>query len=189
PVQTDDGAGDPGPEGDRELATGRGVHAEPFLVDPSRDGDGQERLAGVVDVCPGQAALGRERGRERLGEGAGASAQVVLVQDVRGRSVLGRDLTQVRAGDGEGTVPGAAHPGGPHATRCTVRFRRGHDAGGAVRGTGRAGHIRSGALTPSSARPLRSTWVVASLSHSRAVCTGSTGSSPRGVTRHCWYQV
>lgn len=44
-------------------------------------------------------------------------------------------------------------------------------------------HIRSGALTPSSPRPLASTTRVASHSESRAAVSGVAGSSPIGSTR------
>ena len=49
-------------------------------------------------------------------------------------------------------------------------------------------YILSGAETPMSVRPLRNTCPAASLSHRRALCTGCTGSSPCGATRHVSYQ-
>src|SRR5690606_39563538 len=60
---------------------------------------------------------------------------------------------------------------------------------GGLGGRRRGAHIRSGALTPSRSRPVASTWVVASLSHSRVRCASSTGCSPRGVTRHWSYHL
>ncbi|CPU67968.1 Uncharacterised protein [Mycobacteroides abscessus] len=52
-------------------------------------------------------------------------------------------------------------------------------------------HMRSGALTPSSPRPLARTWRTASLSHRRVRCVSVTSSSGYGRTRcdFCWYHV
>ena len=56
-------------------------------------------------------------------------------------------------------------------------------------GPGRAvGHMRSGAETPSSARPFRSTCATASFSTRRVRCTSSTGSPATGITRQLSYQ-
>ena len=53
-----------------------------------------------------------------------------------------------------------------------------------VPGTGGVNvHIRSGAVTPSIARPLAMTWRVAWHSASRAVCSSFGASSPCGSTR------
>ena len=50
-----------------------------------------------------------------------------------------------------------------------------------------ASYIRSGASTPRRSSPLRSTWPVASLSHSLVRCTSPIGSSPSGITRQLSY--
>src|SRR5690606_22593182 len=140
-------------------------------------GDRGEGLARVVDVGAGEVG---ERVTERGDEGTGAGPQVGLVQDVDRGAVLGGDVTHVPAPDGETAVGGPAHGTRPRAAPVPR---------GGLGGRRRGAHVRSGALTPSRSRPVASTWVVASLSHSRVRCASSTGCSPRGVTRHWSYHL
>src|SRR5690606_2227180 len=140
------------------------------------DGDGREGLARVVDVRAGEVGEGLGEGGD---EGAGAAAQVRLVEDVDGGAVLGGDVAHVDAAHLEAAVGGAGDRGRPRG--AGVR-------GGRLGRRRRGAHMRSGAETPRRRRPLAMTWPVASLSHSRVRWTSSTGSSPRGETRLWSYQ-
>ena len=131
---------------------------------PSGRRRAQERLASVVDVGA----------REGLAPGAAAGQQVGLVQHVRGGAVLRRERAHVDPADRERRrrPAGGARP--DHRVEVVVEPQAGH----------RAGHIRSGALTPSRPRPFSSTVRVARHSSSRGPVVGATSSSPLGSTWH-----
>ena len=173
---------EPGPQRDGQLTGRAHVEAQPLLRDPARDRRAQEGLAGVVDVVVG----------ERLPERPGARPEVGLVEDVRRGAVLGDQVAQVDAADLEGAVVGLAGRRGPQQRDEGVDVRggtqpgraRGRSRRRAPAGLVRAGHyIRSGAVTPSSRRPLAKTVRVASTSSSRARWIGAGSSSPMGSTR------
>ena len=139
-----------GAQRDRQLAAGADVEAEPLLGDPAGDLGAQERLGGVVDG----AALERLRARR------GPGAEVVLVEHVRGGAELGGEVAHVDAAELERAVGRAA---GASPARRPGRGRPRARAAGQRRGA----HMRSGALTPSRARPFSSTVRVARQSSSR----------------------
>src|SRR5690606_38272850 len=168
-VQADLSGGYASAQRDGELARRRRVDAQALGAHPARDGDREEGLSRVVDVHAG--ADRSEGGLEGLPVVPGPRAQVALVEDEGGSAVLCRELTDADAGEGHLAVVVAHRSGGPR------------------RAEGGARHMRSGAVTPRSSRPLASTWRVASLSHSRVRWVSETSSSPKGVTRRWSYHL
>ncbi|KPC70495.1 hypothetical protein ADL26_16835, partial [Thermoactinomyces vulgaris] len=78
-VEAELGRFEPGGQRDGEFAGGADVDEEAFFGGGAEHGLGAEGLGGVEDVGP----------FERLGPGAAAGAEVVFVEDVRGRAELG----------------------------------------------------------------------------------------------------
>ena len=164
-----------------QLAAAADVEVQAVLGHPAGDLPAEERLRGVVHV--GAVEGGREV--------RGAAAEVVLVEDEQRRAVGAGQLGDRPAAQ----VQLAVDPLAPTAARRAGRARRGRPGGApgracgwrdvAVQRTRRVRpHIRSGACTPSTARPLRRTVAVAAHAQSRAVVCGPGSSSPRGSTRH-----
>ena len=77
----------------RQLAAGGHVAGQPLLGEHPVDGGAGERLGGEQHVAVGVP------GREAVDAGAGASAQVVLGDDVGGRAELRGQLDRVAAAD------------------------------------------------------------------------------------------
>src|SRR5207237_8910902 len=170
-------------QGNGQLASGRDVEGEPFLLDPARNLRAEERLACVVDV---------DVRTERLAKKSSPVTEVVLVQDVRGSVVLLGEIADVKATDGQHAIVAPLDRSRPDLWREGVDVGRHLQPRGSVvstlgvAGTGRvrvAAHIRSGAETPSRPSPFDSTVRVASTSHSRARCRSVGSSSPTGRTR------
>ena len=114
-VEDDPLAGEARLLGQRELAAGGDVDAQPLLVEDAQDGRAREGLGGEHDL-----AL-PHRGREL----AGAVAQVVLGDDVHGRAELAGELDRVAAADRQAAVADlrslgveVAHGGGHVGGRC-----------------------------------------------------------------------
>ena len=124
---------------------------------PTGDTDTAERLTCVEDV---ERVRGVVVGGPVLGC---ACTDVEFVHDEQGCAEFGGQRTCVAAADDERAVGSAFGGARPDLVE--------HD------------YIRSGADTPHSVSPLATTCRVAAHSHSRAMCTGSSGSSPRGRTR------
>jgi hypothetical protein len=174
-----------GPQRDGELAPARDVEAQALVGDPAGHLRAQERLRRVMD------GLRPERGRELGGPGA----EVGLVDhEERGAVPLGQ-VAHVDAGDLHGPVVAPGRVARPHRRRELIEpggiewtrpggLGRKRDAGVQRAGGMRPHHIRSGAETPSSPRPLANTWRAATHSASRARCRSVVSSSPIGSTRH-----
>ena len=163
--------------GDGQLAAGAHVEAQPLLGDPPGDRRTEEGLARVVDVAVGEA----------VAEGAGAGAEVLLVQDVRRRPVLGDQVGQPDPADLERAVDLARRPDHSSGTSALGSSGSRSHAGPRTETAACAqpascartvAHIRSGADTPSSSRPFSKTMRVASTSTSRARCRSVTPRHP-----------
>ena len=141
-----------GSQGDVQLAAGRDVEAQPFLVDEPHHRSAQERLRRVD----------REVGSERRDGLTTARPQVLLVVDEQRSAVLGREVEEVDATDRQPT----------RARRRSQCRARG--------GAGSRAHITSGACTPSTSRPIASPMRTASTSQSRAWV--SSGLTPSPIT-------
>ena len=168
-------------EGQRQLPLGAHVQPEPLLGEPPRYATGQEGLAGVVHVG---------RITERDGEIPAATTEVALVHHHQRGAVPGREVPHVDASEPYDAVLTTMRAARPYGGRELVQVR-GRDMCGPVGrdhiGMPRTGrmrdHIRSGAVTPSRARPLASTCRVARHSHKRATVASVAGSSPMGRMR------
>ena len=137
-VQPDPGQVDAGPLRHGQLAAGADVEAQPLLADPAGDRGAEERLGGVVDLPA----------RERLGEGAGAGAQVVLVDDVRPASRTARPArstsTPATVSTPSSSLPTSAlHSRGSSALTSSGSASQPGRAGGRV-GVDRAGDVGVG---------------------------------------------
>ena len=161
-----------------ELVAAAGVQVQAVLGDPARDLPAEECLRGVVHVGAVEGG----------GEVRGPAAEVLLVEDEQRRAVGPGELGDRPAAQ----VQLAVDP--LRRARPDVRVERAEVGRGRARRGGLGDvpvqrprrvrpHIRSGACTPSTARPLRSTVAVAAHAHSRAVVCGPGTSSPRGSTR------
>ncbi len=155
----------------------------PSWCDPPRDLGAQERLRRVMHPC---------RRAERLGDLAAPRPEVVFVDDEQRRAVLLGEVGDRHSRDLQDTVVAATRVAGPHVRMEFVQFTRVAGTFGEGRGVRNLGvpgpgrvrvHIRSGAETPSSPRPLPSTWRAAAHSARRAVCRAPGSSSPCGRMR------
>ena len=97
-VQQHPVAGEAGADGDRELAAGADVEAQPLLLDPARDGGAEERLGGVEHHCAA----------ERLAIVPAAAPQVGLVEQKGRAAVLGHQLAHVVPAEHEVPLVGPA---------------------------------------------------------------------------------
>ena len=179
-VQRDPRRRESGPQREFQLTGRADVQGQPLVVQPVHDLGAQERLSGVVH------ALGAAEG---VGEILAAAAEVGLVDHHQRGAVGQRQIPDVGAGQAERAVVVAGR-----AARPDVRVQQVQVGRSALRrpvGVQLAGawsrrmrpHIRSGAVTPSTARPLASTCWVAAHSQSRATVASVGGSSPIGSTR------
>jgi hypothetical protein len=178
-VQRDPLGREPGRERQRQLVAAARVEVQAVVGDPARHLAAQEGLRGVVHVGVG----------ERVGELGGPAAEVGLVEDEQRRAVLAGQLGDRAAAEVQLAVDPLSRARPDVRIEGAEMGRRGTGGGGLLdvpvqrsRGVG-AHHIRSGALTPSTPSPLRSTVAVAAHSHNRAVVSGVASSSPRGRTR------
>ena len=162
-----------------QLVAAAGVQVQAVLGHPPRDLPAEERLRGVVHVGAVEGG----------GELRGPAAEVVLVEDEQRRAVRAGQLGDRPAAQVQLAVDPLRRPRPDvRVERAEVRRRRARRRGlGDVpvqRPRRVRPHIRSGACTPRTASPLRSTVAVAAHAHSRAVVCGPGTSSPRGSTRH-----
>ena len=99
-------------------------------------------------------------------------SRIVLVDDVARDPLPGEPRRDREAGDDDrARRPRATHGGAAWARGSAYVHRPAAAASAGCRRAVIASYIRSGASTPSRSSPLRSTWPVASLSHSRVRCT------------------
>ncbi len=166
-----------------QLAAGAHVERQAFLVDPARDLAAQKGFRGIVHVLAPT---------ERRRDLAATGAEIVLVDDEQRRAVLLGEVGHRNPRDAGDSAFIASRVAGPHVWRQQqqllggLRPRRAVGMAGlfGVPGTGGMNvHIRSGAVTPSIAKPLAITWRVAWHSARRAVCRSVGCSSPCGSTR------
>ena len=113
---------DPRAQGERELAGGGDVGAEPFLGEQPQQRDRRERLRPVHDERSGAACAVR----------ASLVSQRLVVVDDEGRAVAARELRRAHAADDELAVVDAggigkqlaSRPGRPTARRATTHSDR-----------------------------------------------------------------
>ena len=166
PVQRDALGREAGPQRQRQLPRRAHVQRQPLVVQPADDLAAQERLSGVV-----HARWRRRRRRRNPGSGCGSRPRRSASAGCRRQPARSRTSTPARLHRAAAVRGGRRGPD-RRIERVQIGGRR---AGGPIgvqfagARTGRmCPHIRSGASTPSTARPLASTCRVAAHSHNRA---------------------